>query len=337
MKRTGRSLVGAFLAIALTTLLTFTGLVPSGVLAQLAESPHDPEDLRQDAIAELVGALEAYGDSNGTYMVDGAGFKGYGTGWGYYEEAGTDYPISTVSVLIAEGHLAEDAGRDPLWANSMSIKGDVLIYLCRDRVAVFTRHSASEPSASDSSWWTDNSCNRYPIDNLDATYYQLSEPLFEEDRKGCGITIYAIPRLNCEERDRQDAIAELIEALVSYGDSNGTYMVDGGGSRGYGSGWAYYEEAGTNYPISTVNVLIAEGHLAEDAGRDPLWTNSMSIKGDVLIYLCRDRVAVFSRHSASEPSASDSSWWTNNSCNRYPIDNLDATYYQLSEPLPKLG
>jgi len=122
----------------------------------------------------MITALESYANSNGTYSVSGGGYQGNGAGWAFWE--GNNYPTATSSVLISDGHLAADAIPDPYAAGDNSGTGDVLIYTCADRVAVFTRDTTTHPSASDSTWWADNNCNRYPIDRLNATYFALSRP-----------------------------------------------------------------------------------------------------------------------------------------------------------------
>ncbi len=139
--------------------------------------PRDPEDLRRLAVDEMVKALESYGQANGTYLVDGSGFRGRGSGWAFYEKAGGNYPASIVNALVDAGHLPVDGGRDPLWEGPLSITGDMLVYRCMDRVAVFTREGVSAPSSDDSVWWAENGCTRYPIDRLNATYFSLSDPL----------------------------------------------------------------------------------------------------------------------------------------------------------------
>lgn len=132
---------------------------------------------RQLALLQMVAALESYGSENGTFMVAGGGAGGRGTGWALYEEAGSNYPVATATVLIAEGHMAAGHLRDPLWVDPLSIVGDVLVYPCKDRVAVFTREGDGKATNADSRWWTDNDCHRYPIDRLNATHYVVSSPL----------------------------------------------------------------------------------------------------------------------------------------------------------------
>ena len=137
-----------------------------------------------------------------------------------------------------------------------------------------------------------------------------------------------------EDEHRQLALEAMVDALESYGSQAGTFMVAGGGAGGRGTGWAFYEETGSNYPVSTVALLIAGGHMPADALRDPLWTDTLSIVGDVLVYPCKDRVAVFTREGDGQPTAEDGTWWTDNDCHRYPIDRLGATHYIVSSPLP---
>jgi len=286
---------------------------------------HEPdEDLRQQAVDQMVAALESYGDANATYLVDGGGSRGRGSGWAFFAQPGSNYPVSTASVLVGAGHLPPDHLHDPLWTSIGSVKGDVLIYRCKDRVAVFTREGNRKPTPEDADWWTDNGCIRYPIDRLNATYYKVSRPFPK---------LPDPPLPPDHEPRRQEAVDQMVRALESYGTRNGTYLVSGGGSRGGGAGWAFFERAGTNYSVSTASVLTQYRHLPSSPLHDPLWTSNDSVAGDVLIYRCNGRVAVFTREGNGQPSAEDSAWWTDNGCTRYPIDRLNAKYYKVSQPI----
>ncbi len=290
----------------------------------------EDEILRQKAVDHVVKAFESYGKTNGTYLVEGAGRWGGtgGDGWVFYETGPSrypsPYPTSIASVLIDEGHFTDGVFYDPLWRSKTWTFGDMQAYRCEDRVGVFTVHGDGKAAAEDRAWWVDNNCTQYPADKLDLGYFKLS---------------YPIPRLPDPPlpRDPEDlrimAVWEMLEALESYGDANGTYLVDGSGFRGRGSGWAFYEKAGSNYPASIANALIETGHLPADARHDPLWENPLSIAGDVLVYRCQDRVAVFTREGISKPSTEDSDWWADNGCTRYPIDRLNTTYFKLSSPV----
>lgn len=272
----------------------------------------DPELLRSRAVNQMITALESYAAVDGSFVVDGGGHNGYGQGWAFYE--GETYTKSIANVLIDRGHLPSTPLHDQLWTSHTSIAGDVLIYTCKDRVAVFTREGFGQPSAVDRDWWQNNGCNPYPVGQLGVTYYAVSNPISPES-----------------ELQRQHAVNAFVDALESYGAEHGTYRVLGGGHKGNGNSWAFYE--GGVYSKSTANVLIEGGHLPSPPPHDQRWTSHTSIVGDVLVYPCGDRVAVFTREGGSEPSAHDLDWWDSNGCNRYPIDRLGVTYFALSAPL----
>ncbi len=136
----------------------------------------DLETYRQHAVDEMLLALQYYNEKNGTYWVADAGSKGTGHGWGFYE-GDSVYVTSIASALRDGGHLSAKPIHDPLWMGSTDIIGDVLVYRCKHRVAVFTRHGEGQPTPEDRAWWDDNDCFRYPIDRLDAKYFRLSAPL----------------------------------------------------------------------------------------------------------------------------------------------------------------
>ncbi len=134
------------------------------------------ETVRQRAVTEMVAALEAYGDANGTYRVTGGGFRGRGVGWVHYQKPDTNYTTSIASQLEASGHLVGDTFvKDPIWLRESATRGDQLIYLCGDRAGVFTRSGNGEPSTADLGWWNDNNCPTGPLDK--AKYFALTDPL----------------------------------------------------------------------------------------------------------------------------------------------------------------
>ena len=285
------------------------------------------EMVRREAVADMVSALESFASANGSYLVDGSGYLGRGSGWAFWE--GRNYSVAIGAALVDEGHLASN----PLWSGDSTVEGELLVYRCQDRVAVFTRKSTSEPSPGDRDWWANNGCTTYPITNLNATYFEVSVPLSltgSEPRVSC--TIHVFTETACEGV-RREAVSEVVSALESFGSTNGTYLVEGSGYLGRGTGYAFWQ--GPNYPVAISTVLIDEGHLTPDPiWSDPLWSNTTSIEADLLVYRCLDRVAVFTRNSTSEPSPDDRSWWANNGCTTYPITGLNATYYELSTHLP---
>lgn len=279
--------------------------------------PEPTEEQRLELyVHAMVMALESYADEHGTYHVEGAGFKGRGTGWAFWE--GPNYTTSIASVLEAEGHLVSieyDLDPNLLSPAEYDIARDLLIYRCKNRVGVFTLEGEGQPSDFDSTWWDEHDCFRYPIDRLNATHFQISDPL-----PGPGNEVTGIAALRAIEVDK------MVTALESYAHDNGTYKVEGAGFRGFGTGWAFYSKAGTDYTFSIASALRSGGHLPPDAA---------PIFGDVLVYRCNGRVGVFTIYESLAPSADDSTWWTENDCNPYPIEQLDATYFSLSSPLPQ--
>jgi len=265
---------------------------------------------RLDAMNELALALESYAAAEGTFRVAG-GIDGGGYGWAFYEDEGR-YSTSIATALIDGGHLSPDPLHDQLWTGDTSIAGDVLVYTCRDRAAVFTREGDGQPTADDQAWWQDNGCFTGPID-FGATDYVVTKPR------------------ESSEEVRREAVDVFLTALESYGADNGTYRVADAGFRGWGAGYAFYE--GENYERSIASVLIDEGHLAADSLRDELWIDSSSGSGDFIVYTCLGRVGVFSLEGDGEPSAEDAAWWSDNDCNDYPTERMHAAYFKLSEQL----
>lgn len=284
--------------------------------------PLDDDDLRMAWVDQMVQALEAYGTAHGTYRVPDSGFDGGGNGWALYE--GNRYATSIAARLSAEGFfppLETSNHWDSTTALAAS-EGIAMVYRCKDRVAVFNVHSSAQASGDSSDWWTENRCNPYPIDQLGASYFVVSRSLGHLE--------------GADEREdlRVAAVDATLEALRSYAVANGTYLVPGTGFDGRGSGWAFYE--GSRYSTSIANALIATGHLSADPLHDPLWadtTSMASAEGAVLVYACKDRVAVFARHGTAQPATTEADWWAENECTRYPIDQLGATYYRVSNSL----
>ena len=135
------------------------------------------EEQRSDALTQAVKALESYAAKSGTFAVAGGGFEGSGEGW-YLFNGDPDHPKSIVSVLVDEGYLNEkDLIKDPLHVGTGSTVGDLRVYACKDRVAVFSDQGTESASAADSLWWDENECSREPIEAFDATYFKLSRTL----------------------------------------------------------------------------------------------------------------------------------------------------------------
>ena len=140
------------------------------------------------------------------------------------------------------------------------------------------------------------------------------------------ITYYDVQELSSE---RERAMRNAMDALESYASEYGTFQVANGGWRGGGSGWFFY--GGNNYPTSVSDALASAGHSVSET--DPLYVNSGSTQGDFLIYQCKTRVGLFSRHGTDQEStsAADKSWWDTNGCPRHPVDSLNANYFILSQ------
>ena len=132
---------------------------------------------------------------------------------------------------------------------------------------------------------------------------------------------------------RSQSMDQIIDGFEDYAAQHGTYTVSGGGWNGGGSGWFAFDN-NTMYPTSVLDVLVDGGYM-ENPMMDQLYRDSTSVVGDYLVYVCKDRVGLFSRHGGSEntTSSEDLQWWNDNNCPRHPLDSLNATYFKLSSPL----
>lgn len=288
--------------------------------SQHAASQTTNDQERMSEVARAVSALESFAQESGSFTVDGGGFNGNGLGW-FHKSTGR-YTDSISNTLVASGHLSPPLPKDPLHPDPIVFStNDFLVYRCQDRVAVFSKSDSIETSATDQDWWNNNSCTNYPIDNLDHPYFQLSNALSDT--------------LANNDEQRINEISQAVEALESFADQFGTYTVSGGGFRGNGQGW--FHRTGGPYIESISAKLVDLGHLSAPVPQDPLHPTpgKFSIY-DFLVYRCQDRVAVFSKADSIEPSTQDQNWWDNNDCTRYPIDNLDHTYFQVSKAQPSI-
>ncbi len=278
---------------------------------------------RGEAMAAVVDALEGWGSARGTYVVSGSGWNGGGQGWLHFDSSAR-YSTSIASVLSGSGFGSVGAMRDPIHVSSSSATGDFLIYRCRDRVGVFTRHGdGSLTSSADRSWWDSNGCTRYPLDGAGATDVILTAPLGD---------LTVDPAMSA----RGEAMAAVVDALEGWGSARGTYVVSGSGWNGGGQGWLHFDSS-ARYSTSIASVLSGSGFGSVGAMRDPIHVSSSSATGDFLIYRCRDRVGVFTRHGdGSLTSSADRSWWDSNGCTRYPLDGAGATDVVLTAPLGDL-
>ena len=148
---------------------------PPIIVAYRVVTPTRTDDsLRTTGVAQIVDALEAYNDDNGSYRVEGGGVNGNGNGWLQRSNV-VSYPDSVSGVLIAQGYLADDFVRDPLYSESgILFRNDYMVYSCGDRVGVFSLSYSIEPTTADEQWWQDNDCTRTPIDRFEHTYFVLS-------------------------------------------------------------------------------------------------------------------------------------------------------------------
>jgi len=266
-------------------------------------SPSNGDALRSVALTQAIKALESYGDAHLTYAVSGGGGGGAGQGWYQYSD-GASYPNSIVNVLTSEGHLANTYLTDPSDANKSTHSSfDFLVYRCKDRVAVFAKSDGRGPSAADARWWKANGCTTYPSITLNHPFFKLSKP---------------VSTTPSNDSQRLLGIGQAITALESYGAENFTYAVLGGGYLGQGRGWFERDPA-----ISVV--LQSQGHLQGDVIGDP--------NGTLMVYQCKDRVAVFAKTDYFKTNAEDLQWWNANGCARNPIDRYEHEFFRLSRPL----
>ena len=272
----------------------------------------------QSRIAEVdrvVTALESYENQFGDYRVSNSGYNGLGQGW--FHLTGGNYPNSISDALLESGHLTNPVPKDPSHTNVGTLNSlDFLVYHCSDRVAVFSKSFSIEPSDADQQWWDDNNCTRTPIDRLDHTYFQVSK----------AIPVSLDPQ-------RISEVDRVVSALESFASESGTYRLPDSGLNGIGQGW--FHLVGGAYQNSISETLVELGHLATPVPKDPLHPTPGSFSlYDFLVYHCKDRVGVFSKAESISPSSSDQDWWSSNNCTNNAIDNLDHTYFQVSQALP---
>jgi len=274
------------------------------------------DEQRQGAVESVITALEAYAADNGSYTVDGAGFKGKGLGW--FHRAAGNYPASIYSALSA---YLDNVPADPLHLNlSKHSSHDFFVLGCADRIAVFTRQENLSPSQTDQSWWSENNCKDYPATKLAHEYFKVSRSLDD---------VLFDP---AHDIQRVEAVAAVISGLEAYASANGTYRVDGAGNNGKGNGW--FHRSGGSYPASLYSAISP---FLDSTPRDPLHDNpSVHDSNDFMVFRCLDRVAVFSVQENLQPAEADETWWTENPCRQYPITRLDHQYYQISKPLADL-
>jgi len=249
------------------------------------------------AIADVIAAVESYGAAHGTYTIAGAGNRDRGIGWFEYVDGGT-YKKAIASALIDGGHLTASSSAVTGTAN----KKTMLVYTCKDRFGVFTKIPGGTGSAADTAWWTSNRCANYPL-SRGFNSFRLGEPL----------------------DPRSTQLAEVVSAFEAYSETNGTYTATGGGHRGAGIGWLERGNSG-RYESAISDLLIEGGHLASNA---PLLAATNS-----LVYLCKDRVGVFTNFAGLSSAPVNQQWWNANSCTKSPL-NSGHSFFQLSRPLQR--
>ena len=274
------------------------------------------DQVRISEVARVVVALESYAKQSGRHRVANSGYNGGGQGW-FHLDLGT-YPNSISNALLESGNLSSPIPKDPLHQNTNTRSTfDFMVYHCQDRVAVFSKADSITPNSADQDWWNNNNCTNYPIDTLGHTYFQVSDRLAD---------------VVSNDEQRISEVARIVTALELYAEQAGRHRVANSGYSGEGQGWFHLN--GGTYPNSISSTLLDFGHLSNPVPKDPLHATPGSFSNyDFLVYHCGNRVAVFSKADAIAPSSSDESWWSDNSCNNYPINSLDHTYFQLSQDL----
>ncbi len=272
---------------------------------------------RSQSMDQIIDGFEAYAQANGSYRVLGGGWNSDGQGWFGFDN-NVRYPTSVHDVLVDGGYM-DAPMMDQLYRDSTSTVGDFLVYVCKGRVGLFSRHGSSEnhTKAEDLAWWNSNSCPRHPLDSLGASYFKLSADLSD---------------LESVTSDRARAMRQAMNALESFGEENGTYSVTGSGWNNGGQGWFFYD-GNDKYTTSVADALTAAGHLL--LLMDPLHVRTNAVTGDYLTYRCKDRIGLFSRHGTGSESTSsaDANWWSSNGCTTFPTERMNANYFIVSKPI----
>lgn len=139
-----------------------------------------------------------------------------------------------------------------------------------------------------------------------------------------GLPPISEPGFNIDAERKAD-VEEIVNALSRYGAKYFTHRVDNGGWRGNGQGW--FSRQGGNYALSVANVLANEGLLKRtDLPRDPQ-------NKDYMVYVCKNRVAVFAVTTTIQTSSSDQQWWDANGCSTAPTNTWGRNYMDLSQPI----
>ena len=269
------------------------------------------DDERNIALTDIINAFEQYASDNGSYFIPGTGYANNSQGWFHYDKGA--YNASIYSGLAP---YLTGIPKDPLQQDINAYSPhDFLVYRCLDRVAVFAQTSSLTADDSDSTWWNDNNCNPSPFENHGRTFFKLSQPLN-----------LANPSNDIQ---RQTNVSDVIAALEAYASDNGTYKVTGTGHNDRAQGWFHHDQGAYNASIySGLSTYLSNIPI------DPLHTNFPAFSAfDLMIYRCKDRVAVFSYTDALTPTTDDQNWWATNNCTTTPIDRHNHNYFLISNPL----
>lgn len=270
-----------------------------------AQSAFDAQ--RVADLTEIVEAFEAYGAIHGTYKLD----AGRNTrGEGQLSAAGTgSYVYSIGDGLIAAGVLDEvpvepSPGGAPYG-----------VFLCLNRVGVFSIDDDLSPDAADLAWWNSHDCPPDPLGGWGRTFFVLSDPL----------PFSGPPSVS--------PVSDVVSAIEAYGVDHGSYVIEGGGYDEKGYGW-FSRRYSSAYDESVMNVLAQEGYLDADNMPEDRSALSSWMYG-MYIQRCKNRVAVMALPSAAsgaEPSTEDLDWWLANGCSTTRLYD-DHGYFELTEAL----
>ena len=298
----------AFVLAVLSVLLMALPIVPGGV-PDAAAQPVTDDDQRVADLSAIIDAFEAYGQAHGTYKIPGAGFEK--RGYGRFNVGGTEtYPFSLAEGLVAAGVL--DPAAVPVSPTPDAQYGEYSVFLCKDRVVVFSIADDLTSDPDDVAWWNANCDSNY---RTYRPYIQISDPY-----------VYQGPV-------SVSPVSDIVAAIEAYGEKHNTYVIRDAGYDDLGYGW-FSRTSGSKYDESLLNVLRIEGFL--DSANVPEDPDALSsISQGIYVRRCSNRVGVFSiaTEAPTQPTAEDAAWWADNNCSTAILDNYDHTYYELTEPL----
>ena len=145
------------------------------------------------------------------------------------------------------------------------------------------------------------------------------------------VTPDVTPAAQGNDEQLELAVAEVLDALESYSEENGSYRVADSGWGGSGLGLFQYE--GGNYTQSIAAVLIEQELLTEPVPADVRYTGPASQidNYDFMVFTCLDRVGVFANSLAIEPLQEDLAWWQDMGCSQAPLQTHGKNYFLLSQ------